>query len=56
MALADHLGVINTLLIPWRDFLVNYTRIFDIRGVLNTPLTSICGLPEADILNIYIII
>ena len=55
-ALARHIGVPDTLLVPWEGFLGNCTRAFEIRGWLSAPTTSSCRLPEGDALSVYAMI
>eukprot|EP00435_Cladocopium_sp_Y103_P039530 s1405_g10.t1 len=52
-ALAEHLGVPSLVLRPWKAFLDNCTRAFDIRGALSLAVTSTCGLPEGDAMSVY---
>eukprot|EP00435_Cladocopium_sp_Y103_P054257 s825_g17.t1 len=52
-ALATHLGVPDTLITPWRAFLTNCTRAFDVQGWHSSTTTSCCGLPEGDALSVY---
>eukprot|EP00435_Cladocopium_sp_Y103_P022352 s1742_g5.t1 len=52
-ALASHLGVPATLLLPWKSFLTNCTRAFEVHGWHSSVTTSCCGLPEGDALSVY---
>ena len=52
-ALAKHLGVPDTLLHPWQNFLSHCTRAFELQGWHSKPVTSCCGLPEGDALSVY---
>ncbi len=52
-ALAEHLGVPDTVLRPWQSFLTGCTRAFRIHDVLSMATTSTCGMPEGDALSVY---
>eukprot|EP00435_Cladocopium_sp_Y103_P070461 s259_g35.t1 len=51
--LAKHLGVPDRILHPWRSFLSQCTRAFDVRGSLSESTRSSCGLPEGDALSVF---
>lgn len=47
-SLAEHLGAPARVIVPWKSFLDQCTRAFDIIGHLSSCTTSSCGLPEGD--------
>ena len=51
--LAQHLGVPECVRWPWRRFLQECTRAFQIGSFLSEPLVSSCGMPEGDSLSVY---
>ena len=53
MALATHLGMPSCVTTPWKLFLDNCTRSFEVRGSLSCSTTSSCGMPEGDALSVY---
>ncbi len=52
-ALAEHLGVPDVVLRPWKSFLGGCTRAFRIHETLSKATTSCCGMPEGDALSVY---
>ena len=46
--LAEHLGVPNRVILPWRCFLSRCTRAFRVHDTLSGAITSCCGMPEGD--------
>ena len=52
-ALAQHLGVPDSVLAPWKSFLGNCTRAFKIHDALSVATSSNCGMPEGDALSVY---
>jgi hypothetical protein len=52
-SLAEHLGVPARVIVPWKSFLDQCTRAFDIIGHLSSCATSSCGLLEGDAMSVY---
>ena len=52
-ALAEHLGMPNTILQPWMAFLQNFERAFLVDSFISPFVTSTAGLPEGDSLSVY---
>ena len=50
--LAEHLGISNRILRPWRSFLENFERRFCVRGTVGSPTRSTRGVAEGDPLSI----
>ena len=51
--LAEHLGVPNRVMLPWRCFLSRCTRAFRVHDTLSDAITSSCGMPEGDALSVF---
>jgi len=51
-ALAQHVGLPNSLLRPWRNFLDSFERAFEVRTSLSPAVTSSQGLPEGCSLSV----
>ena len=52
MMLAQHLGLPDELLLPWRSFLDNFVRSFQVQTALSTAVHSTQGLPEGCSLSV----
>ena len=52
MTLASHVGLCPKLLQPWRSFLDNFVRSFQVRTTLSAPVRSSQGLPEGCSLSV----
>lgn len=52
MALAAHIGISDSLLKPWRAFLDEFVRSFQIQTALSQPERSTQGLPEGCSLSV----
>ena len=50
--IAEHLGISDRLLHPWKKFLGSFNRRFEIRGTVGDPMTSSSGFPEGCPLSI----
>ena len=51
-ALAQHLGLPDRLLHPWRKFLAKFTRRFQVHNNLSSALTSDVGFGEGDPMSV----
>ena len=52
MALASHVGLCDELLHPWRSFLDNFVRSFQVHTSLSKAVKSNQGLPEGCSLSV----